>query len=47
MVWKFTLDPLGVTVYYRQAVGLKRSLGAAEVISFESHMFLKQLVQTE
>ena len=45
MVWNFIRDPSYVIVYCCKPVGLRRSLGAAEVISFSSPMFLKQFIK--
>ena len=45
--WKFALDAFGKSVYYCKSVGLRRSLGAAEVINFGSRVFLKQIMQIE
>ena len=47
MVWKFILDLSNVIVYYCKSVGLRRSLGVAEVINVGPRTFLKQIMQIE
>ena len=47
MVWNFCLDPSNVIVCCCKSLGLRRSLGAAEVINFGSRVLLKQIMQIE
>ena len=47
MVWNFSLDPSNVIVYCCKSVGLRRSLGVAEVINVGPRTFLKQIMQIE